>query len=189
MRRAWRAAGPVLAALAFAAAAWSEDMTPSPHAVEAMRLLDSKDPYLRQLGFLRLEALREPATVSAVTRYLHSRNPVVRGEALRALAAIQGHAAIPTLLQSLAHDGDTTPRRAALLGLEPLYRVQADAAVKAALLKALRDRKPEVRMTAVDIASRLDDPDARALIQKRLLRERHRDVLRVLALAKKRMGL
>ena len=33
---------------------------PSARAVEALRLLKSEDAFQRQLGFLRLEALREP---------------------------------------------------------------------------------------------------------------------------------
>ena len=187
LRRAPTAVALVLSLLAGATFGRCEDAAPSSHAVEAIRLLDSKDPYQRELGFLRLEALREPSTAETIKRYLGSRDVDTRAYSLRALAAIQGPAAIPTLLDALAKDRHPTPRRAALLGLEPLHH--NDPMVIAAFLKALRDRKPEVRMAAVDIVSRLGTTDARAAIQKRLKRERDHDVRRVLALARQRMHL
>ena len=160
--------------------------TPSPKAVDAMKLLTSGDPYQRQLGFLRLEALREPSTVGTIQPYTESRDPEMRASSLRAMAAIDGARAIPLLLQALRTDRHPRVRRAALLGLEPLQ--QSDPEILPAFLKALRDRNTEVRMTAVDVVSRIKDPRAREAIRTRYRREHRRDVRRVLELAKKRLG-
>ena len=160
--------------------------SPSPKAIEAMRLMGSDDPYQQELGFLRLEALREPSTADAVRGYLTSLNPDTRAYSLRALAAIEGAAAVPQLLEALRTEKQPRVRRAALLGLEPLQPTNPE--ILPAFLKALRDRKPEVRMTAVDIVSRIDDPRAREAILLRNKREHERDVQRVLELAMKRLG-
>ena len=160
-------------------------LPPSPKALEAMRLLDSSDPYQRQLGFLRLEALREPSTVEAVTRYLESPDREVRAYSLRALAAIEGVAAVPTLLERLRSDRQAQVRRAAILGLEPLQPRHPD--ILPALIKALRDRSTEVRIAAVDVVSRIKDPKAREAMLLRQKRERRRDVQRVLKLARQRV--
>lgn len=157
----------------------------NPLAKEAVALLESDDPYQRQLGFLRLEALRDPGTLDAVRRYLDAKDPERRAEAVRALAAIQGAQAVPQLLETLRADTHPQVRRAALLGLEPLAGVTPD--VLPAFLAALRDRKPEVRMTAVDIVSRIDDPRARAAVRERNRREQDRNVRRVLSLAMNRL--
>ena len=159
--------------------------TPSPRALEAIRLLESPDPYERQLGFLRLEALREPSTVEAIERYVAHPEPEIRAESLRALAAIQGVIAAPRLLQALKTDRQPVVRRAALLGLEPFVKGHPD--ILPAYLAALRDRSTEVRMTAVDIVSRVDDPAAREAIRLRYKRERGRDVRLVLDLAIRRL--
>ena len=169
-------------------AANAEDAAPprlSPRAVEALQLLDSEDAYQREVGLLRLEALREPASVEAIRRYADSKDPQMRAGSLRALAAIQGAPAVPLLLERLASDKHPKVRRAALLGLEPLQRTSPE--ILPAFIKALRDRKPDVRMAAIDIVSRIDDPSAREAIQRRRRREHHRDVRRVLALAMKRL--
>jgi len=163
-----------------------EPARPSPHAVEALGLLDAEDPYQRQLGFLRLEALREASTATAIQPYVHHKDPDMRGYALRALAAIEGVKAIPLLLEALRTEKQSRVRRAALLGLEPLQR--HDPAVLPAFIKALRDKNTEVRMTAVDIVSRIDEPAARDAIRVRSKRERRRDVRRVLELAVRRIG-
>ena len=89
--------------------AFAEDTAPSQQdlnarATEALRLLNSADPYQRRLGFLRLEALRDPSTVSAIQPYVTSRDPELRASGLRALAAIQGVEAIPLLLHALKTD-------------------------------------------------------------------------------------
>src|SRR3989338_5332594 len=62
---------------------------PSPQAVAAFQLVESKDPYQQQLGFLRLEALREIGTAPLIRRYLTHREPEMRAYTLRALAAIE----------------------------------------------------------------------------------------------------
>lgn len=160
---------------------------PSPQAVEAMRLLASEDLYQRQMAFLRLEALREPSTAATIQRYVRDPDPDVRAYSLRALAGILGAEAIPQLLQALRTDRAAEVRRAALLGLEPLQARHPD--VLPAFIAALRDRKTEVRMTAVDVVSRIEDPRARAAIVSRRKREQRRDVRRVLELAARRMGL
>lgn len=158
---------------------------PSPQAVAAMHLLEATDLYQRQLGFLRLEALREPSTLETIRAYISHRDPQTRAYSLRALAAIEGVPAIPVLLHALRTDKYPRVRRAALLALEPLAR--NDAEVLPALLDALRDWSPEVRMAAVDIVSRINDPRAREAILIRYRRERVRDVRRVLTLAMKRL--
>lgn len=160
--------------------------TPSPQAVAAFQLVESKDPYQQQLGFLRLEALREMSTAPLIRAYLTHREPEMKAYALRALAAIQGAPAVPTLLEALTSDKQPLVRRAALLGLEPLQ--PTDPTILPAFIQALRDRNTEVRMAAVDIVSRVDDPKARDAIVLRNKRERRRDVRRVLSLAMKRLG-
>ena len=157
----------------------------SPKAVEALQLMESHDPYQRQLGFLRLEALREPAALDAVKRYLHHNDPEMRAYAVRALAAIQGAPAVPALLQYLQQDKRGRVRRAALLALEPFQ--PTDPALLPAFIKALRDRDTEVRIAATDVVSRIDDPRAREAILIRMKRERRTDVRRVLGVAVKRV--
>ena len=159
----------------------------SPRAVEAIQLLSSRDPYQRQTGFLRLEALREPATIGTITTYLRSQDPDMRAWSVRALAAIQGAAAAPELLAILRDDRHPDVRRAVLLGLEP--HQANDPAILPAFLTALHDRHPEVRMTAVDIVSRINEPRAREAILLRNKRESNRNVRRVLSLAMKRIGM
>lgn len=179
----------LLAGLSSSRAEQSQAAPLSPKAVEALQLLESSDPYKRELGFLRLEALREPASVEFIKRYAANKDPEVRAYALRALAAIEGPAAIPALLDAFKRDKQSRVRRAVLLGLEPLRQASPDVDLVATFINALRDPKPDVRMTAVDIVSRIDEPRARDAIQARQKREHHRDVRRVLALAKKRMSV
>ena len=158
---------------------------PSPRAVEAMRLVASDDAYQRELGFLRLEALRESATIPTIAQYLTHKDPEVRAYSLRALAAVQGASSVPVVLQALVQDKHPRVRRAALLALEPFEPTNPE--ILPALLRALRDRKPEVRMTAIDIVSRIDAPQAKEAILIRNKREHDGDVRRVLALAMKRI--
>ena len=157
-----------------------------PRSSELLRQLNAEDAYEQQVAFVRLEALREPATLPAIKPYLEHRDPDTRSYAVRALGAIGGIAEVPTLLEVLRTDHHPRVRRAALLALEPIQ--QADPQILPAFLKALRDRKPEVRMTAADIVSRIDDPRAREAIRSRYKRERDRDVRRVLTEAIKRVG-
>jgi len=184
--RPWCLAAWCLAVPLTAAAEETPAAAPSPKAVEAIRLLESSDPYQRELGFLRLEALREAATVPAIRRYLDDRNLNMRAYSLRALAAIEGTQAVPLLLERLRTDREPTVRRAALLGLEPLAKGNPEAL--AAFLSALRDHDTQVRMAAVDIVSRIDDPKAREALLERNRREHRRDVRRVLNMAMKRIG-
>lgn len=160
--------------------------TPSPRAVEAMRLLDSEDLYQRQLGFLRLEALREPATVERISQYLAHKDPEVRAYSLRAVAAIQAIHAVPTLLNALK-DKQPRVRRAAIQGLEPLAEASPD--VLPAFIRSLKDRDPRVRMAAIDALSRAETPRAYEAILQHRRRERNRDVKRVLTVTIKRLGL
>ena len=151
---------------------------PSPKAVEAIQLLDAAELYDRQMGFLRLEALREPATLDVVKRYLDDRMPEVRAYSLRAIAAIEGVGSIPLMLERLRRDPEPVVRRAALLGLEPLQTQHPE--ILPAFIAALKDRSTEVRITAVDIVHRIDDPRAREAIASRHQRERRKDVRRLL---------
>ena len=156
----------------------------SSEAQEAIRLLSEEDAFDRQMGFLRLEALREPATAVVVRQYLDDRNTDTRAFAVRALAAIEKYVAIPVLLERLKGDRSPRVRIAALLALEPFQ----DPSVRPVLIEKLRDASPQVRMAAVDVVSRLDDPKAREAIRTRWRRERHRDVRRVLQAAIDRIG-
>lgn len=179
-------AGSLLGAPAASSEEQAAAATPSPQAVECLQRLESTDPYQRQLAFLRLEALRDPSTLDAVTHYLDSRDVDMRAYSLRALAAIAGAPAVPRLLEALRTDRQPRVRRAALLALEPLQETNPE--ILPAFIKALRDRKAEVRMAAIDIVSRIDDPRAREAILLRHKRERDRDVQRVLVLAMERLN-
>ena len=159
---------------------------PSEEALAAIELLESRDSYERQKGFMLLEALREPATVPTITPYMESHDTELRAFSIRALAAIQGVEAVPRLLEALHRDKNPRVRRAILLALEPLQGQHTE--ILPAFIKALRDRKTDVRMTAVDIVSRIDDPRAKDAIRERYRRERRRDVKRVLETAIKRVG-
>ena len=154
---------------------------PSERALELMRQLDTTDPYQQEMTFLRLEALRETASSSHIRKYLTERNPDKRAWALRALASIEGVAAVPLLIRSVQNDREPRVRIAALLGLEPLQ--PSDPSILPVFLKALKDKHPYVRMAVVDIVSRIDDPRAREAVLTRQQRERNGDVRRVVALA------
>ena len=159
--------------------AWAEQRAQpsvSPEAQAILPLLDAKDAYIRQKAFLQLEALRDPATAPLVQGHLKSRTSSTRAFSVRALAAIDGVNAIPLLLERLQNDPSARVRVAAVLALEPLEEPR----VLPALIGRLRDRKPEVRMAAIDAVSRINHPDARAAILFRAKRERNRDVQRVL---------
>ncbi len=164
--------------------AQEEPQSISPEAQEHIKQLDAKDAYVRQKAFLELEALREPATAAIVRRYLDSKDPGTRALSVRALAAIEGAAAIPTLVDRMKADRQPSVRLAALLALEPLK----DPSLTPAFIERLRDRSPQVRMAAVDVVSRLEDPPARAAIRLRRRRENNRDVQRVLQEAMERVG-
>lgn len=172
-------------AVPFAFAAEAQAVTPAARTAEALQLLKSQDPYQQRLGFLRLEALRDPSTLPEIRPYLDSRDPDLRAYSLRAVAAIDGLKAVPLLLERLKKDGQPRVRRAAVLGLEPLAK--DDARILPALIDALRDRSTEVRMAAVDVVSRVDDPRAKKAILLRNQWEWRRDVKRVLKLAIKRI--
>jgi ribosome-associated translation inhibitor RaiA len=183
-RKAQRVAGWMLAGW-LAAAGSARAAAPSAAAAEALQLLESDEAYEQQRGFLRLEALREPATLPAVRRYLDHRDPETRAYAVRAVAAIEGVAAVPELLERLGRERTPRVRRAILLGLEPFHA--AHEGILPACIAALRDRATEVRITAVDIVSRVDDPRARAALRQRQRHEWRRDVRRVLTEAMKRV--
>ena len=159
--------------------------SPSPRALAAIQLLKSDDLYQKQMGFLRLEALREAATVDAISAYLTDREPEVRAYSLRALAAVQGAGSVPVLLRALS-DKHPRVRRAAVLGLEPL--VATNNEILPALIKQLKDRHPHVRMAVIDVLSRQDVARAKEAILLRRRREHDRDVKRVLKLAVERLG-
>lgn len=165
----------------------SEGASPSPEALAALRLIESEDAYQRRLGFLQLEALREPATASLIARYAAHPKAEWRALGLRALAAIQGLAAADRLLEALKRDPDPVVRWSVLQGLEPFW--QAHPAILPAAIRAMRDRSTEVRITAVDVVSRINDPKAKEALKARDLRERRDDVRRVLGPALKRAGI
>ena len=158
---------------------------PSHEAAEALGLLESQDPYERKVGFLRLEALREPATVPALRSYVESLEADLRADSLRALAAIEGAKAVPLLLEKLKTDKQARVRWSALLALEPFQKDHPE--ILPAFLKALQDYRTEVRLAAVDAVSRIDDPVAREAIRQRFRQEVRPDVRRVLKAALKRI--
>ena len=155
----------------------------SPEAQQLVQQLSAADVFDRQMAFMRLEALREPATAGVVRQYLTDQNTETRSFSVRALAAIEGPASIPTLVEMLRSDHEQTVRLAALLAIEPFD----DARVVTELIAALRDRHPYVRMAAVDAVSRIDHPWAKEAIFTRWRREGNRDVRRVLQMALKRI--
>lgn len=163
----------------------AEDATASlsSEAQNAIRLLKAADLYDRQMGFLLLESLRDPATLPTIRPYLNDRNSDLRAFAVRAVAAIDGVKAVPELVERLKTDKSPTVRIALILGLETLQ----DPAVLPALILRLRDRHPEVRMAALDAVSRFKDPQASKAILTRKRRERNRDVQRVLEDAVRRV--
>jgi len=169
-----------------ASVAWAQEQRTSlsPEAQELIKQLETKDTYTRQRSFMRLEALREPATAPIIHQYVKSRNADTRAFSARALAAIEGAQAVPTLRELARRDRSPRVRLAAVLALEPLQ----DPQVLPILIEKLRDRSPEVRMAAVDAVSRVDDVKARESILLRWRRERHRDVRRVLREAVDRLG-
>jgi HEAT repeat protein len=156
---------------------------------EARQFLDqieTGDPALRRRAFLQLEALREPATAPIVRHYLADRSAELRGLSVRALAAIEGLKAVPDLIERAQHDRHPYVRLQAMLAIEPF--VGQEAAAVPVLINALRDRQPDVRMTAIDLVSRIRTSEARDALKVRWERERHRDVRRVLAAAMQRIG-
>ena len=157
---------------------------PGPEATRLLKQLEAKDAYTRQFAFIELEALREPATASIVRRYLDNRDPDTRAFSIRALAAIEGPASVPTLLDRLTRERNPRVRVAVVLALEPLQ----DPAILQAFIGKLRDPNREVRMALVDAVSRVDRPEAREAIRRRWRRERDRDVRRVLEEAMKRVA-
>ncbi len=158
----------------------------SPEAQEALNLLESEDIYKRQVAFLKLESLREKSVLPVLRKYLNSDDEVMRSYSLRAVAAIDGASSIDLLKETLKNDKHPDVRRAALLGLEPLFAV--DKTVLDDAIAALTDRDTSVRMSAVDVVSRMEDPAARAALQDRYAKESRRDVVRVLDMAKDRLG-
>lgn len=158
----------------------------SPDAQRLIEQIDTGDSDLRRRAFLQLEALREPATASGIRRYLADRRVELRILSVRALAAIEGARSVPTLLERLQQDRSPAVRLQSMLAIEPF--VGQDASALPLLLKALRDRQPDVRITAIDVVSRIEKPEAKEALKLRWKRERHRDVRRVLEAAMKRIG-
>ena len=193
-RRPSRTTNPVTAMMFAVVLAWpplalrAEAAAPklSPQAQEAVALLDSDDAYERKMGFLRLEALREPGTADIIRRYLDHKSSDMRADSLRALAAIEGPNAIPEIRQRLERDKRARVRWSALLALEPFAKSHPE--LLPIFIGAMDDYRTEVRMAAIDIVSRIKDPAAREAIQLHYRKELHPDVRRVLKMALERMG-
>lgn len=186
MSRGWHVLGVVCcSSLALSLPVLAEEPL-SARAEAALQLTQSADAYQQQLGFLRLEALREAATIPYLEQSFSHRQPEIRAYAVRALAAVQGAAATPRLIERFHNDLHPRVRRAAVMGLEP--SAAQDASILPVLIAAMEDRASEVRMAAVDIVSRIDDPRARDALHLRQRRERRRDVRRVLKQAMPRTG-
>ena len=164
-------------------AAVVEPLSAEAKAIIATLQARPSDDYTRQRAFLELEALREPASVAAIRALLNDQDEHTRAYSVRALTAVEGTPSVPDLLERLERERSPVVRVAIVLGLEPLHAPAATAP----LIKHLRDRNKEVRMAAVDVVSRMNDPQAREAILVRWKRERDRDVRRVLELARKRV--
>ena len=102
------------------------------------------------------------------------------------LFVIEGVKAVPELLERVQRDRSPAVRLHAILALEPF--VAQEASTVPVLIKALRDRQPDVRIAAIDVVSRIDHSEARDALKVRWERERHRDVRRVLESAMQRIG-
>lgn len=161
--------------------------SPSPAAQEALRLVESDDPYQREVGFLRLEALRDRATIEPLRVYTTDHDEDVRAASIRALAGIEGLDAVPWVLERLPTERSPRVRRAMLLSIEVLQPGSEE--ILPTFITALTDRNRLVRMTAVDIVSRIDDPRAREAIFERARREQNSNVIKVLRMAVDRMGV
>lgn len=173
------------AAAPFVFAAEAQAITPAARVAEALQLLKSEDPYKQELGFLRLEALRDRSTLPEIRPYLDNHDPDLRAYSLRAVAAIDGLNAVSLLLERLKTEKHPRVRRAAVLGLEPFAK--DDPRILPALIGALRDHSTEVRIAAVDVVSRIHDPKAKEAILLRNKWEWRADVKRVLKVAVKRI--
>jgi hypothetical protein len=158
----------------------------SPRAQEAVNLLQYGDRDEQRLALLRLEALREPAVGDIVADYLHYKDEGVRAYAYRTWIALYGQAVLSDLLEAYPREKSVRVRRSILLALEP-YRA-VDARIAELYYAALIDRKTEMRITAVDLVSRIDEPRAHEAIRRRAKKEWRRDVRRVLKLALARIG-
>jgi len=170
-------------------AVWGQapDQSASPEAQALLAQLDEQDVYERQKAFVRLEALRDPATIPVLRDSLRHRDADTRAFSVRALAAVAGASSAPALIERLRDDRDPDVRLAVILALEPFHG--QDPAIDRALIDAMRDRNSYVRMAAVDVVSRIDQPEAKEALRVRSRRERHRDVRRVLEQAMTRAGL
>ena len=188
-RLVWLTAVLLLAGTTVSAVCRADEPAPpslDSRAEEAIRGLTSEDAYVRQRSFLQLEALRNPASVDSIRPFVDNKDEDMRAWSLRALVAIQGAAVIPLLRERAQSDKEPSVRRAALLGLEPL--AAADPTLVQFFVDRLSERSPEVRMTAVDIVSRIQDPVARSAVRERAKHEGNRDVRKVLAAALQRIG-
>ena len=115
-----------------------------------------------------------------------SRDPDMRADSLRALAAIGGAQEVPRLLKALETDKRPRVRWSVVLALEPFQA--SDPKILEAFIEAMRDYSTEVRLAAVDAVSRIDQPDAREAIRTRYRKELRPDVRRVLKYALRRIG-
>jgi len=130
----------------------------------AKNLITSEDPYQQKLGFLRLEALRDPNTVGFIEALTLSEDAHMRAMSLRALFAVQGKSVVPRLVEVAQNDPDSVVRREVLLALEPM--LEEMPAVLDVAIQALKDQRTRVRVTAVDMLSRMDDPKAKQALLK-----------------------
>lgn len=176
----------LLMSVASPAAASDGPGTASAPLPKGLENLQSSDPYQRELAFLRLEAQRDPASAPIIRRFISDKDSGTRAYAARALAAVEGQAAAATLRERLHQERDARVRRALLLALEPLRQFEPDLLDD--FIASLKDHDAEVRMAAVDIVSRVDDPRANEALRLRKRREGNRDVRRVLKTALLRLG-
>ena len=142
----------------------AEDAAISPEVNQALRLLMANDVFSKQAGLLKLEALRDPSTMSAVRPFLDDSNPLLRAQALTAARAIQGKSAIPLLVDRLARDRHADVRRQAANELHEL----ADPSTVPPLVSALEDRQVVVRVAAVEALGVMHDRSVTPAIIRQL---------------------
>jgi HEAT repeat protein len=162
----------------------SDKQAISKEAQDAIALLDSKDQMQSRLGFMRLEALREPATAETIKKYLSSQDEYVRASALRALSAVEGLKSTEVLSSCLTSDKSEHVRLHAALALEPLK----DPKAYDALIKGMEDKSAEVRMASVEAFSRINEPGVIDALFVRQKQETNKEVQKVIDNAIKRIG-
>ncbi len=120
------------------------------------QLRDPK-PEKRRLACVELAKIRDPSTAATVEAATRDSSPIVRAAALNTFRAVADLKSIERLLEALRADPNREVRWQAAAELEALE----DARAVPALIQALKDRDPLVRVGAAEALKGI--PDAAAL--------------------------